>query len=495
MKKLRMIMVLTLVMALSILGPIGAFAETYTVETGDVLWKIAKDHDVSLEALVEANGLGDQNLILPGQVLTIPGDQKIKNVIVLIGDGMGFGHMELARLVEYGAQGSLHMQMLDNTAFVTTNAYDNIVTDSAAAGTAIATGTKTNNGAVGVDADGLEVDSMADYFKSMNKSIGIISTNTVYDATPATFGASAESRSDKAEIVRDMLAEGWDVILGGGTKYFGEAKQDGVDYIEKYKEAGYAYVSTLNELNTMDDTDKLLGLFSYDYMNYKADKEENESTEPNLVEMTRAALSVLEKDNDGFFLMSEGARIDHAAHAADGTGIWLETIEFDNTVKLCMDWAADRDDTLIIVTADHQTMAISPSESLNVDALKAIEVSPEYMAMKLEKNEDETLFTLESIKSVFLEYANIELTDEEALDIQNTVSVELYAYKAGWEIGSVIAKEYGVAAMDPELRAAGGTGGHTASWVPLFAHGAGSEIFKGVIDNTDIFDMIVEAME
>jgi len=493
---MRKSLILVLVIVLALSSSMSAFATEHVVKDGDMLWKIAKEYGVTVESIIEANDLENGNLIYQNQVLKIPSmDDKIKNVIILIGDGMGFGTMELARLVEYGVEGTLHMESMEHTAFMKTNAYDNIVTDSAAAGTAIATGTKTINGAIGVDAEGMEVDSIADYFKGIDKSIGLISTNTVYDATPATFGASASNRGDKGEIVRDMLDEEWDVILGGGTKYFGEAKQDGVDYIEKYKEAGYTYVTSQDELNAVEGTDKLLGLFTYDYMSYKADREETESTEPTLAEMTSVALDILSQDEDGFFLMSEGARIDHAAHAADGTGVWKEMIEFDDTVKLVLDWAKDRDDTLVIVTADHQTMAVSPTEALDVEALKAIEVSPEYMAMQLEKTEDETMFTIESIKAVVKEYANIELTDAEALELQENVTTDLYAYKAGWEIGSVLARKTGVGAIDPSLRAYGVTGGHTASWVPLFAEGYGAENFNGVLDNTELFNMIIDIIE
>jgi len=499
MKRIKSVGALVVALVLTLAMPLSVFADTHTVKSGDELWKIAQEYNVSVEDLAKANAISNSNLIMPGQVLNIPGDGmasqaqaqgQVKNVIVLIGDGMGFGQMELARLMEYGPKGKLHMEAIENTAFVKTNSYDNIVTDSGAAGTAIATGVKTINKAIGVDENGVEVDSMADYFKDMGKSIGIISTNTVYDATPAAFGASATNRGDKGEIVRDMLEENWDVILGGGSKYFGPKKQDGEDYIEKFKSAGYTYVETQSELNSVQNADKLLGLFSYDYMSYKADREEINSTEPSLKDMTKVALDVLAKDQDGFFLMSEGARIDHAAHAADGTGVWKELIEFDEMVKYCMEWVEGRDDTLLIVTADHETMAVGASEALNIQALKAVEVSPEYMASKLVKTEDETMYTLDSIKSVYKEYANIELTDEEAKELQEIVTVDLYAYKAGWEMGSVIAKKFGVAAMDPELRKYGVTGGHTAAWVPLFATGTGAESFDGVLDNIEIFPMI-----
>jgi len=354
---------------------------------------------------------------------------------------------------------------------------------------------KTFNGAIGVDMNKEPVESVTEYFQDMGKSIGLISTNTIDDATPATFGAHVSDRySGKSEIVRDYFDSQWDVLLGGGNKYFGAAKQDGVDMIARFQDAGYNYVETRDELMNVADTDKLLGLFSRSYMNYKSDREEYDSTEPSLQEMTMKALDILAADPDGFFLMSEGARIDHAAHAADATSVWLEMIEFDDTVKYCLDWAAENGDTLVIVTADHQTMGIAPTETIDIEALKNIQVSAEYMALQLEKNADETQYTTESIMDTFSEYAGITLTDQEALGLQNNMSVDLYAYKLGWEIGSIIARNMGVGVFDRTLRAAGGTGGHSAAWVPVFAQGPGADAYRGCYDNTDLHQLMMDSM-
>jgi len=138
---------------------------------------------------------------------------------------------------------------------------DNFATDSAAAATAMATGVKTNNGAIGVDAQGNAVTSFTDLFQQAGKEIGLVSTNTVFDATPASYAASTASRSASAEIARQLLDGNYDVILGGGSKYFAPGKQDGVDLVEKFKEKGYAFASNRDELSQIKDADKVLGLF------------------------------------------------------------------------------------------------------------------------------------------------------------------------------------------------------------------------------------------
>jgi alkaline phosphatase len=266
--------------------------------------------------------------------------------------------------------------------------------------------------------------------------------------------------------------------------------------VAKFKQSGYTYVSNEEELNNVKDAAKLLGLFSPEYMNYKTDRDDVNSKEPSLKEMTSTALDILSKDKDGFFMMSEGARIDHAAHAGDATGVWKETIEFDETVKFVLDWAKLHPDTLVVVTADHQTMAIAPSEAIKIDALKNnVTASPEYMGLQMVKNAEGTQFTVDSIKSIIKKYSAIELTDDETLALQKKLDVKYGGYKLGYEIGSVIAKKYGVAAMDGDLRAFGKTGGHTSAWVPLFAEGRGAEKFHGVIDNTDIIKIIMDIVK
>ncbi|WP_254901754.1 alkaline phosphatase [Thalassobacillus devorans] len=417
-----------------------------------------------------------------------------ENVIVMVGDGMGVGQLEIARLLEYEGQGDLFMESLDNVGLMRTYSADNFVTDSAAAGTAIATGEKTYNGGIGVDSAGEETDSILDLYQDAGKKVGVISTNTVTDATPAAFTASVSDRSGQDEIARQMLAHEYDVLLGGGADYFSAERQGGDGLVDDFQDKGYAFVDDANSLEDTGTPDKLLGLFHDSYMSYKTDRDELNSEEPTLEAMTDKALDVLSQDEDGFFLMVEGARIDHASHAADATGIWQETMEFDRTVEQVVKWAEDRDDTMVVVLADHETMGMSATEPMDIDGLKNIEVSPEYMAQQLETDEETGTFTVDSVKQVFSEHANIDLTDEEVDEFLVNVrdnDGEVYAeYRVGWEIGSIIADYYKVGAVDTDIRAESDTGGHTGNMVPVFATGAGSEDFEGVMDNSDIINLI-----
>ncbi|MET3317776.1 UNVERIFIED_ORG: alkaline phosphatase [Peribacillus simplex] len=420
-----------------------------------------------------------------------------KNVILLIGDGMGLGAIDIARQFEYGKTGILHLEKLEHVALMRTYSANNFVTDSAAGGSAIATGVKTNNESIGVDSNGSEVDSVLDAFQMSGKKVGIISTNMVVDATPAAFGASVSNRwTGGAHIARQLFDNRIDVILGGGASYFGVDKQNGVDLVAKFKEAGYRVTANKQELDSVQKSEKLLGLFHPTYMNFKLDKEEFHSQEPSLPEMTTKAIEILSKGDNGFFLMTEGARIDHTEHAADITGIWKETIEFDQTVKEVVDWAKNRNDTLIVVLADHETMGTSASETMDISALKRINVSSEYMSKQLtfDKNNE---INPDSVVSVFKKYAHISLTNKEVHQFIDNVrknrTLVYPQHQIDWEIGSTIANYYKAGVADRSVRAASTTGGHTANMIPVFATGPGSKAFDGVIDNTEISQIITKA--
>ncbi|MGE6377160.1 alkaline phosphatase [Peribacillus muralis] len=420
-----------------------------------------------------------------------------KNVILLIGDGMGLGAIEIARQMEYGKTGALHMEKLEHVALMRTYSANNHVTDSAAGGSAIATGIKTNNESIGVDVNGNEVDSVLDAFQNHGKKVGIISTNMVVDATPAAFGASVPNRwTGGAHIARQLFDNRIDVILGGGASYFGSEKQNGEDLIKKFKKAGYGFATTKEELSSMHETKKILGLFHPTYMNFKLDKEVMNSQEPSLPEMTAKAIQTLSQGDKGFFLMSEGARIDSMEHAADFTGIWKETIEFDQTVKEVMNWAKNRNDTLIVVLADHETMGISASETMDITALKKIPVSTEYMSKQLTFDRNNEI-NPESVASVFKKYAHISLTDQEVRQFIDNVrknrTLVYPQHRIDWEIGSTIARHHKAGVADRSIRAASSTGGHTANMIPVFAAGPGSENIDGVIENTDISKIITKA--
>ncbi|WP_260507957.1 alkaline phosphatase [Cytobacillus firmus] len=424
--------------------------------------------------------------------------KRPQNVILMIGDGMGIGQIEIARKLEYGKDGRLFLESLPHTALVHTESANNFVTDSAAGGTALAIGIKTNNEMIGVTPDGKETDSILDLFKKNGKKAGVISTNTVTDATPAAFTASVSNRwSGQEEIARQQLNNEVDVLMGGGRAYFSPEKQGGKDLIKEARMKGYDYASNRDEMQKAKGK-KLLGLFNNGYMNFKLDRPLKNSKEPNLKEMTEKAISVLSKEKQGFFLMAEGARIDHASHAGDITSIWKETIEFDEAVKYAVEWAKKDQETLVLVAADHETMGISASEPLDIQQLKEIKATPQYMVRQFARDENRGTYRSESVKDVLKKYANIDLTEQEIEafndKLMKTDSQVYPQYLAAWEIGSLIAEKYHGGILTNKVRSLSSTGGHTGNMIPLFGYGIGSEAFTGVMENTDIPKRIARLM-
>src|SRR6056297_3660858 len=431
-------------------------------------------------------------------IFTAAAQAEVKNVILMVGDGLGIGQIDMTRYMAGGKDHKLELMKLPNIGLMMTSSTEG-VTDSAAAGTAIATGRKTKNGMVGMSPNGAELDSILDYAETLNKSTGIISTNKVTDATPAAFSVSAKSRDNEGAIAKAILNNGVEVVLGGGADEF-TAETAGEDVVKMAQEMGYEHVTNQTELvNAKASNNKLLGLFNPSYMNYKLDRDNVNSNEPSLKEMTKKAIQVLSRDEDGFFLMSEGARIDHAAHAADIHGVVAETLEFDETVEYAVEWAKKNGNTMVVVVADHETLGFSVTEPMNKEALMNIEVSPEYMAAQMKEKKNEPGMTIESIKNVFAEYANIDMTDQEAKEFNNSIINNegnmYYTYMIGWEIGSVIAKEYNAGVLTSDVRAKSSTGGHTLNSVPIFAYGPESGAFNDVLDNTEFYEVMKNAFE
>jgi len=278
---------------------------------------------------------------------TVPADEGPLSIILMIGDGMGFEHVRLAQLVEVGENGSLTMQQLAWNASVTTYCANNPITDSAAAGTALATGNKTNRGMLGVLPDGTPLENIVEFGKTLNKSTGIVSTCAIVDATPAAFSTHVSSRGDYEEIARQLVEDAnMDVLLGGGELYFSPTQ------ITTMISNGYSVVYNRSSMVGVT-SGKLLGLFADDDMNYEIDR--SYTTTPSIAEMTNKSLELLSQDPDGFFLMVEGGLIDLAAHAKNKINNALETIEFDEAVEVALDYVKAHSNVILIVTADHET--------------------------------------------------------------------------------------------------------------------------------------------
>jgi alkaline phosphatase len=281
---------------------------------------------------------------------TVPGGsyqkpREIKNVILMIGDGMGLPHVSAAMTVSVTP---LNISRCTVTGLQVTSSADNYITDSGAAGTAMASGTRTKNGAVGVDTDGNSVRSIIEIAEDHGLSTGLVSTSAITHATPAAFIAHRRSRVDYQGIAQDFLKTDIDVFIGGGYADFA-SRRDGVNLIDTLKARGYE-VDTTMEMIMRSDADRLAGFTARHDNPYRL-----KGRGDMLPKATEKAIDILKKNEKGFFLMVEGSQIDWASHAHAGDTLVDETIDFDEAVGKALDFAAADGHTLVVVTGDHET--------------------------------------------------------------------------------------------------------------------------------------------
>lgn len=271
-----------------------------------------------------------------------------RNIILFIGDGMGPEQVKAAGMFKNGVSGSLIFETLDFTNTMTTYSASSRITDSAASSTAMATGNKVNNGVIStaIPGDSSELETVLEFLKQKGKSTGLVTTTHITNATPACFGAHEYHRSNYDEIAIDYVnGSKPNVLFGGGGFGISDTMTDS---------AGYHTVTSKTAFENIDPLlyDYYSALFGADNLPYMLD---DSTTYPDLSQMTEKALAILEQDPDGFFLLVEGGRIDHAGHVNDIARNVAETVEFEDAVTSALQWMSGRNDTVLIVTADHET--------------------------------------------------------------------------------------------------------------------------------------------
>ncbi len=280
-------------------------------------------------------------------------DTKMRNVILLIGDGTGIAQISSGQLNLVGADGYLNLQRMPVTGIVKTQSSSSLITDSAAGATAYSCGMKTDNGMIAYLPDGTHCKTLLEIAKEKGMSTGLVATSTITHATPASFAAHVRSRGNQVGIAEQYLDSGNDVFLGGGREFFipqgegGSSRKDDRNLIEEFKSRGYDYASTKEEMEN-STSDKILGLFANSGI-------ESENRTPTLEEMTNTALSKLEPNENGFFLMVEGSQIDWGGHGNNAEYVIREMKDFDDAVKAALDYAEKDGETLVVLTADHET--------------------------------------------------------------------------------------------------------------------------------------------
>ena len=272
-----------------------------------------------------------------------PRGKKVKNVIFMIGDGTGLTQWSVGWVANGGA---LNIDQMPVAGYSRTQCLDRLVTDSSAGGTALAAGVKTNYGYIGVDKDGQPLETSLHVAQKKGMKTGLAVTCRINDSTPAGFAVHGTSRKDEEDLAAQYIDSGVDFISGGGTHFWNQ-RSDGRNLIEEMKAKGYTYVDKLEDIAGAEG-DKFLGL--YDEYDLKPCLDRG----PILMESTMKAISMLD-NRKGFFLMVEGSQIDDWCHRNKVGYMCEELFDFDKVIGAVLEWAEKDGQTLVIVTADHNT--------------------------------------------------------------------------------------------------------------------------------------------
>ena len=273
-----------------------------------------------------------------------PKGKKVKNVVLMIGDGMSLMHVYSAWTAN---RGKLYLDNAQAIGLSKTYCLDELITDSGAGGTAIATGQKTKYHYVGVDADGNELPSLITLSKAKGMSAGIAVTCRLWDATPADFCCHNIDRDDEYDLVADYVECGADYVVGGGAQKF-ENRPDGRNIFKELEAKGYQVARSWEEAKTIP-SGKIFAVTEPKDTPVPAERGDR------LAQSALKGMDIMSKNKKGFFLMIEGSQLDDYGHFNDLDMLMQETHDFDRTVGKVFEWAAKDGETLVIVTADHET--------------------------------------------------------------------------------------------------------------------------------------------
>ena len=448
--------------------------------------------------------------------------QQAKYVFYFIGDGMGVNQVLGTEMYLSELKGEIGVTPLLFTQFpyattATTFSATNGVTDSAAAGTALATGKKTKNGALGVTKDSERVNSVASWAKENGYRVGVSTSVSIDHATPAAFYAHQDKRSAAYQIGLDLIETNFDFYAGSDFVDANNAQaKDGTTYESLYnlaEKAGFTIARGYKDYQKKaKKADKMI-LFQTE----KASQKNNGSIpyaidrkkgDMSLAEITRAGINFLSKDlSKGFFLMVEGGKIDWAGHANDAATNFREVIDMDEAIKVAYEFYSQHpDETLIVVTADHETGGISignGSYNLNLQALKSQKMSEEEFTLLVNglrakyKNQVPWEAIQQALKENFGFWDTVKLNEKQEARLKavydksfgnQPVDLEKTLYSQAEPISSEAKR-----ILNSIANVGWVSGGHSAGHVPVFAIGANAHLFQERIDNTEIPEKIAEA--
>lgn len=429
-------------------------------------------------------------------------NKKAKNIILLVSDGMSTGTLNMTDLFlsRKNGKGSDWIQLYkDNRvsrALMDTASASSIVTDSSAASSSWGGGFRVNNGALNISPTGEPHLPIWQKFKKAGKMAGCVTTVPITHATPAGFCVNSKSRNAQEDIAEQYLDLGFDIMMGGGANYFSpELRKDKKDMYAAFKAKGYQVVKTKSEMETASNSQPVLGVFSEDGVPYYVDRNSDEnlkSTIPSLAEMSQKAIDRMKDHKKGFVLQIESGKVDWAAHANDIAGLIHDQIEFDEAVKVAIDFAEKDKETLVIITTDHGNanpgIIYGKYANDNFDSIQKYTQTNEWILNQIKSDS-----TVSQVKEIIEKANGHAVSDDEAKIVlghydglhkeDGLYNYKKLPYKAFAEMQGKV-NSVGWISMD-----------HSADYVELAMFGPGSELLKPFVKNTDLHYLMLQAAE
>ncbi len=443
-------------------------------------------------------------------------DAPPKYVFYFIGDGLGSAQRQSAEFylqhLENDPSATLTMNEFPIMGMNTTYSANTLITDSAAAGTALATGHKTNNGVIAQLPDGTNVKTLVELAEEKGMATGIISTTRLTHATPAAFASHNPDRNAENEIALDFTDSGVDFFAGGGYRHFlpqensiGKSKRkDDINVVSIFEEQGY---HTFISESATDDFmnfepkagDKVFAALTYSHLPYEVDRIQNETT-PSIAQITKKGIDTLSK-NESFLMVVEGGRIDHAGHANDIAGSIHDTLAFDAAIEEAYEfYTAHPDETLILVAGDHETgglgLGFGMQYFMNLEEVDTTKASIEdKLAYSYKAGDSHATF----LSRMVMDYGLTQLSTEEIAEINDALdmvdagvegSPNLYGYNTTQPYAPVVAH-----ILSERAGVEWTTFAHSGTIIPFSAIGAGASDFAGYLDNTEFAAIIADQLD
>jgi alkaline phosphatase len=430
-------------------------------------------------------------------------NNKAKNIIFLVSDGMSSGTLNMADLYlnRKTGKGSNWLQLYRDQrisrALMDTASASSIVTDSSAASSSWGGGVRVKNGVLNIGPNGEKHLPIWQKFKRAGKMAGCVTTVPITHATPAGFCVNNDSRNAMAEIAEDYLTLGFDIMMGGGNNYFAaDKRKDKKDIYAAYKAKGWEVVRNHKEMLSAGNNKKVLGVFADEALPYsidrKSSKELTDST-PTLAEMAQKAINHMKDSKNGFVLQVEAGKVDWGAHANDIAALLYDQIAFDEAVKVAIDFAEKDGETLVIITTDHGNanpgVIYGKRANENFDSIQNYTQTNEWIL-----NEIKPSSTVGQVRDI-INYANARtVSDDEAKHLLTYYTGDMEKEGGLYNYKKLPFKAF--AEMQQKYNSVGWISmDHSADYVELAMFGPGSTLLKPFVKNTDLHYLMLQAAE